>query len=208
MSETVTGGHAPPTLWDPVVRLTHWSLAIVVLLNTVVNEAGSVPHVLTGWAALAILALRLVWGVLGPTEARFSAFPPAPKAALTHLADLVARRPRVYPSHNPAGALMVYTLWATLAVLVGTGIAMTGTGPLGTMERSEAVRTMDWSDLDLGESRGEAGEWLEEVHEMASTLILVLAALHVVGVAVESRATGRNLVPPMLTGRRRPGSRT
>ena len=203
MSVRASGGVAPPTLWDPVVRLSHWALALVVLLNAVLTEGGGVPHVLIGWGALAVLLLRLVWGLVGPAEARFSAFPPTIRGALSHLADLVKGRPRDYPSHNPAGALMVYALWGTMAVLIGTGIAMTGTGPLGTLERKAAVETMDWSQLDLGESRGEEGEILKEVHEVAGNLILILAGLHVAGVVVEGRALGRNLVAPMLTGGRR-----
>ena len=105
--------------------------------------------------------------------------------------------------HNPAGALMAYVMWAALAVVIGTGIAMTGTGPFGAMERKAAVETEDWSTLDLGESKGEAGEALEEVHEVAGNLLLILAALHVGGVVIESRAMRRNLVRPMLGGARR-----
>jgi len=200
---TDRGAAVPPTLWDPVVRLSHWALALVVLGNAVLTEGGSLPHVWIGWAGLAALSLRMVWGLVGPPPARFAAFPPSLGGGLSHLRDLANGRPKPYASHNPAGALMAYALWATLAVLIGTGIALTGTGPLGAVERQAAVETEDWSTLDLGEARGEAGEMLEEVHEVAGTLILILAALHVAGVAVESRVLGRNLVRPMLTGDRR-----
>jgi cytochrome b len=43
----------------------------------------------------------------------------------------------------------------------------------------------------------------EEVHEVASNLLLFLAALHVAGVFVEGRAMRRNLVKPMVLGDRR-----
>lgn len=198
-----TSGMTPPDLWDPVVRLSHWGLAAVVFLNALVTKEGGLAHVWIGWAGLALLALRLVWGLVGPAEARFAAFPPNPRAALGHLRDLAARRPRAYRSHNPAGALMVYLLWALMAVVIGTGVAMTGTTPLGAAERQVAIETADWSTLDLGESDREGREALEEVHEVAANLILILALLHVAGVFVEGRAMGRNLVRPMLTGGRR-----
>ena len=67
-------------------------------------------------------------------------------------------------------------------------------------ERKAAVETEDWSTLDLGEARGEEGEVFEEVHEVAGNLLLILAALHVGGVVIESRAMRRNLVRPMLGG--------
>ncbi len=204
-TDTDGGAAAPPSLWDPVVRMSHWGIAVVVLLNAVLTSGGSLVHIWVGWVGLALLAIRIAWGFLGPHEARFRAFPPDPRGALSHLRDLAAWRPRHYVSHNPAGAMMAYALWATLAILIGTGIAMTGTGPLGAAERVAAVQTEDWSSLDLGESKGEAGEVLKSVHEVAGNLILFLAALHVAGVAVESRAMRRNLVRPMLAGARRRG---
>ena len=204
-SDMEGGASAPPNLWDPVVRMSHWGLAVVVLLNAVVTEGGNLAHVWIGWIGLSLLAIRIAWGFLGPSEARFSAFPPDPRGALSHLRDLAAWRPKRYTSHNPAGALMAYALWASLAVLIATGIAMTGTGPVGSAERVAAVETEDWSTLDLGESEGEAGEVMEEIHEVAGNLILFLAALHVVGVVLEGRALGRNLVRPMLTGTRHHG---
>ena len=41
------------------------------------------------------------------------------------------------------------------------------------------------------------------MHELASNLLLFLAAMHVAGVMWESRALRRNLVTPMLFGERR-----
>jgi cytochrome b len=194
------GAVAPPSLWDPVVRVSHWGIALAVLLNAVLTEGGGIIHIWIGWTALALLVIRVIWGFVGPREARFAAFPPSPAGALSHLRDLVAWRPKHYASHNPAGALMAYVMWAALAVVIGTGIAMTGTGPFGALERKAAVETEDWSTLDLGESKGEAGEVLKEVHEVAGNLLLILAALHVGGVVIESRAMRRNLVRPMLGG--------
>lgn len=200
------GSDGPPGLWDPVVRIAHWGLAAVVLANAVITEGGSVAHVWIGWAGLALLALRLAWGFVGPAEARFAAFPPSVGGALRHLRALArGERPR-YRSHNPAGALMAYALWALLAVVIGTGIAMTGTGPVGSLERQTAIETQDWSALDLSDDEdggeGERGELLEELHELAANLILVLAFIHVAGVAVESRLMRHNLLAPMLAGSR------
>lgn len=205
-------GSAPPSLWDPVVRLTHWGIAVSILLNAVLDEGGSLLHVSVGWTVMALLVLRLVWGVLGPAEARFSAFPPNPVTALRHLRQLVAGRVRHYPSHNPAGALMAYALWATLAVVTVTGLYLTGGAtPMQVAAEKAAVASGDWSAL-IAESEGESSEedkslrhTAEEVHEVAANLLLFLAALHVAGVIVEGRAMRRNLVKPMLLGDLRRG---
>lgn len=198
----------PVLLWDPIVRLTHWSIAIVVLLNAVLTEGGNALHLWAGWAGLALLVLRLIWGVAGPAEARFSSFPPNPRAALAHLSALVAGRVREHPTHNPAGALMAYALWATLVVLSVTGLMMTGgKTPMQMDEIRASVAQGDWSVLVETEESGEKEEGLgkaaEEVHEVAGNLILLLVLLHVAGVAVESRALRRSLVRPMLFGGRK-----
>ena len=201
---------APPALWDPVVRLTHWGIALSVLINALVNKGGSLLHVSLGWLVMALLILRLVWGALGPSEARFSAFPPNPVAAVRHLGQLVSGRVREYPSHNPAGALMAYVFWATLAVVTATGLILTGGAtPMQVAAEKAAVASGDWSAL-IKESEGESSDedtalrhTAEEVHDVAANLLLFLAALHVAGVVVESRAMRRNLVAPMVLGQRR-----
>jgi cytochrome b len=204
-SKAQSSGHV--ALWDPVVRITHWGIAVVVLGNALMTKGGSLLHVSLGWAGLALLLLRLIWGALGPAEARFSAFPPSPLAALKHLRQLVAGTVRETPSHNPAGALMAYALWASLAVVTVTGLVLTGGAtPMQIANDQAAVASGDWSVLikESDEGEGEDDSSLrhtaEEVHEMAANLLLLLAVLHVAGVFVEGRALRRNLVAPMLMG--------
>lgn len=195
-----------PDLWDPLVRVSHWVLAATVILNALVTRGGGAWHVTLGWLAVAVLLLRLAWGLVGPAEARFAAFPPQPLAALRHLRALVMGRPGLYPSHNPAGAIMVYALWACLAAVIGTGLAMTPASPVTLFEQEAAVASGDWSKLAVGDEPGdEEDKWrgpLRRVHTWGADLMLVLAVLHVAGVAAESRALRRNLVAPMLFGRR------
>jgi len=192
--------------WDPLLRLAHWGIAGVVLANYAFTKEGGSVHVALGWAGMALLLLRLIWGFVGPREARFASFPPNPMAALRHLGGLLRGKAPQYPSHNPAGALMAYALWACLAVLMLTGLGMSGLSPFAQADLEAAVAEGDWSVLveDDGEAQGESpyGDVLEEVHEVAANLILILALLHVAGVAVESRAMRRNLLAPMLITRR------
>ncbi len=192
--------------WDPLVRLTHWGIAAAVLLNGLVTEEGDAIHVWIGYAAFAMLGLRLVWGLVGTGSARFSAFPPSLSAARAHVSDMLSGRHRAHRSHNPLGALMAYALWATLAVVTLTGIAMAGS-PFALRPGDEAERDRVAIGSGYGEeadehddAESEAGEVLGETHEAAANLLLALAAIHVGGVALESRLSGRNLVRPMLKG--------
>lgn len=207
-----TGGAvAPPDPWDPLIRITHWAIAAAVIANGLINKPGGTLHVWIGWLAMALLIARLAWGFVGPREARFAAFLPDPRAAISHLLDLFRGRPREHASHNPAGALMAYALWACLAAVILTGLVMTeGKSPITIAEQKAAVAAGDWSVLVQDDEDGDdehegKGEYAKEVHEVAANLMLILALIHVAGVAVESRALGRNLVRPMVHGGRRNG---
>jgi len=200
--------------WDPIVRITHWVVALAILLNGLIDEGGSVLHVWIGYIALAMLVLRIVWGFVGPAEARFSSFLPSASGARAHASDLAAGRVRHYRSHNPLGSLMVYALWGVLAVIIATGIVMAGPPPLSAppAEVSSQVQTLssgatvDGDHIGNGvqqdERRPKKESLVKDVHEIAANLILLLAALHIGGVAVESYLSRTNLARQMVTGRR------
>lgn len=197
----------PPILWDRIVRLSHWGIVIVILANEVFTKGGSPLHVWFGWGGLVLLVLRMAWGIIGTPEARFSAFPPNPLAALRHMKQLLNGNPRSYRSHNPAGAMMAYALWACIAFMVASGLSMSGPNPFAVSERQAIVDSGDWSQLakttDAGEGEDdEADGWIKEAHEIVANLILLLVALHIGGVIVESVIMRHNLVPAMLVGRR------
>lgn len=203
-----------PRRWDPLVRLTHWSVAAAVVINRLVTEGGSQAHVWIGLAVAGLLALRLAWGFVGPVEARFSSFPPSPGRALAHIADIRAGRHVQHRSHNPLGALMAYALWASLAVTIASGIAMTGLPPkihaeggegppAASAMAGEGAEEAEGEEEGEGEGEGEEGA-AEEIHEIAANLLLVLAALHLVGVAFETRRSGRQIVTAMIGGGDKP----
>jgi cytochrome b len=177
---TVDNGHSGArtlAVWDPLVRITHWSVAVIVLINSFSDGEGDL-HEWAGYIALGCVLLRLLWGVLGSTTARFSAFPPNPIAAIQHLLGGATDKHRIHLSHNPAGALMVYNLWLTLLFISATGYMM------GTMQFFGVA-------------------WVEEAHILAYNWLILSVILHVGGVALDTWRTGVALVPAMVTGRKR-----
>jgi cytochrome b len=196
----------PAAPWDPVVRITHWAVALGVVVNGLLVKPGGTVHFWVGWALAGLLLVRVLWGFVGPRRARFASFPPDPRATLSHLADLLRGRTGDYPSHNPAGAMMAYALWALIVVTLVTGLMMTGgDSPVTVAEDKAAVAAGDWSVLVRdGDDQDDDGvaEVPGDVHEVAANLILVLALLHVAGVIIEGRVLGRNLVRPMILGRK------
>lgn len=194
--------------WDPVVKITHWSVVMAVIANALVTDEGSGAHIWVGYSLAAILALRLLWGLIGPAEARFSAFPPSPRRALDHLRDIQLGKREEHRSHNPLGALMVYAIWSVLGVIIASGIAMAGPPSTAFIERTERpvelhqAMTGDKRDHDAAaEAKDGEDDGLEEVHETAVNLLYVLVALHLAGVVFETRRSGREILLAMLPGR-------
>lgn len=163
-------------VWDLGVRVFHWSLATLFLLNFAVLDGESKLHDWVGYSVIGLVALRLAWGAVGTRHARFSAFPPSLSAAWHHFLALI-RGEREEPtlSHNPLGALMVYNLFACMLLLGLSGWMMT-----------------------LDAFWGIA--WIEEVHEVIADFAALSVGLHVLGVAVESRRSRVPLVRAMFTG--------
>lgn len=190
--------------WDPIVRITHWSIALAVLANALLTEEGSGPHIWVGYGLAAILALRLLWGLVGPAEARFAAFWPSPRKALAHLRDIRAGTVTPHASHNPLGALMVYAIWGCLLTIIATGITMAGPPPWDGAEREAEHRSAvvsgesrdESSEEGDGEEEGEEG-LLGEIHETAANLLYLLILLHLGGVIFETRRSGKQVLVAM-----------
>lgn len=212
--------------WDPIVKITHWSIAIAVLANALITEEGSGSHIWVGYALAAILGLRLLWGFVGPAEARFSAFRPSPEKALAHLREIREGKVTQHASHNPLGALMVYAIWGCLLTIIVTGIAMAGPPPWNGAtregERNSAVSVAaskvedshrevrhpeegdEEGDLEgnrklgAGEDSDDAEEGpLGEIHEAAANLLYLLILLHLAGVIFETRRSGKQVLVAM-----------
>lgn len=202
---------APPNPWDIVVRVTHWVVAGVVVANALFTKGGGTLHVWLGWIGMTFLAVRLVWGLVGSPEARFAAFPPRPVAALSHVNRALRGRVREYPSHNPAGAMMIYALWLSLATVMATGLVLTkGATPWEIGRQQAAVAAGDWSALVTndgaeggGDGEEKANDIVGEIHQIGGNLLIVLAVIHLAGVALESVRLQRNLVRPMIRATRR-----
>ncbi|QSR19404.1 cytochrome b/b6 domain-containing protein [Novosphingobium sp. KA1] len=197
--------------WDPLIKLTHWSIVLAILANALFTEEGSAAHIWVGYALAAILALRLLWGLVGPAEARFTAFPPNLARALRYVRKIRRGEKTEHASHNPLGALMVYAIWSCLGVIIASGVAMAGFPPQG-VSRGEG-HPAAYASAEYGEEReraGEAGEsrenhedgGMEELHQIAVNLLYVLIVLHIAGVVFETRRSGQQVVLAMLPRRR------
>jgi cytochrome b len=131
-------------VWDPLIRSSHWLLAAAVLIDWVTDEP-LWTHSWLGYLAGALVVLRIVWGFVGPENARFVSFVHGPRMVFDYLAALMRFSSKRYLGHSPAGGAMIVALLIMVAATAVTGMANLaadrGQGPMaGSSPRSSAPR--------------------------------------------------------------------
>jgi cytochrome b len=173
-------------VWDLPLRIFHWLLALSVTASIVTGEIGGNLidwHGRIGVLILGLLVFRIIWGFVGSTHARFANFFPTPAKIAAYLKGQWQG-----PGHNPLGALSVLALLGVLATLVGAGLFANDDiafqGPLFSLV-----------DKSLSDK-------LSAVHALAFKVLAVLLILHVAAIVFYARVKKRNLLVPMLTGKK------
>ena len=165
-------------VWDPLVRVFHWSLVAAFVIAWSTGDEFMSVHEFAGYVIMGLIAFRIVWGFVGSRHARFADFVKAPGTVVGYLRGSLRRRAPRYLGHNPAGGAMVVFLLVML-------IAITATGYMQTTDAFWGVR------------------WVRETHEIAVNITLVAIFLHVVGVIFASVEHRENLVKAMVTGKKK-----
>ena len=163
-------------VWDPFVRVAHWSLVGSIVAAWFTSKT---LHEWLGYLALGIVVLRIAWGGIGPRYARFGHFVLGPKATFAYAKALAARVEPRYLGHNPLGGWMIVALLVTVALTCASGW-------LSITDRFWGVA------------------WVQETHALLADALVALAALHVAGVAYTSLRHRENLPRAMVTGSKLP----
>ena len=142
--------------WDPFIRVFHWSVVTGVVLDYWFLEGGDEPHEWVGYAVLALVGLRILWGFLGPANARFVSFVTGPGSVAANLKEPAGHH-RDHSGHSPAGGWMILLL---LVLLIAAGV----TGWMQELDRF-------WGE-----------EWVQDLHEYVSHGLVVAASVHVLAV--------------------------
>jgi cytochrome b len=210
-------------VWDPIVRIGHWTLVIAFFTAYFTEDDFLTQHVWAGYVVGGIICFRLFWGFVGSRHARFGDFVRSPTVTLQYLGDLKANRAKRYIGHNPAGGAMIIALLISIAGAVSSGLMLyaieEGEGPLAGWVANSPVSSSgpaliprahadDDDDRHGGKKRHideDSEEFWEETHEVFANLALLLVGLHVAGVFFSSYAHRENLVKAMVTGRKRSG---
>lgn len=178
-------------VWDIPTRVFHWTLLALIGFQWASAEIGGFLmdyHLLCGYAILALVLFRVLWGFVGSHHSRFATFLRGIPATLGYLKAMKSGSAERHLGHNPLGGWMILALLAFVGALGATGLfanddVMTE-GPLMKLV------SKDVSDV------------LTSVHHLGFNILLALVALHVVAIYAHLVFKRENLVRPMLTGRK------
>lgn len=165
-------------VWDPLVRLFHWSLVTSFVIAWFTANSWETMHYWAGYAAGALIIVRLIWGLVGTPYARFSQFVRHPMTIMKYLIAMAKGNEARHMGHNPAGGAMVLALMAAMAATAFTGWLMT-------------------TDAYFGVA------WVQKLHDLIAHGLLLLVFIHLAGVFLASIRHRENLVRAMITGRKR-----
>jgi cytochrome b len=171
-------------VWDPFVRVFHWTLVIGFFTEYFYLEGGHRYfgsyrlHNWLGYFLMGMILLRIVWGFVGTKHARFSDFLRPPHECFVHLVETLRGEDKRYLGHNPAGSAMIIAL---LMLIIGVCIT-------GWMQTVDAF----WGEI-----------WLEELHVLLSNVVVGLVGVHVAANLWVSWRHKENLVLAMITGHKR-----
>jgi cytochrome b len=175
-------------VWDLPTRIFHWALAACVvgsLASAWIPGSSIEWHARLGYAALALLAFRLLWGVVGGRWSRFTSFLYSPRSVMAYLRG--TPHPDHLVGHNPLGAGSVLAMLLVLLAQVGTGLVsddeISFQGPLNRFISTS-------KGLAATAYHKNIGQWL----------IVALVVLHIAAILYYLLRKKDNLVRPMVVG--------
>jgi len=188
--------HGEPTtrVWDLPTRLFHWTLVVLIALQFATAEFGWLSmewHYRFGYATLALILFRLIWGVVGSQTSRFAAFVRGPAAVARYLKAASSAESGTHIGHNPLGGWSVVIMLLCLLVQALTGLF-----------------SSDGIDEDgpfVGAVSNATVKFATRLHHLGETVLLVLITLHIAAVLLHWVIKHDNLIAPMITGRKRNG---
>ncbi len=174
-------------VWDLPTRIFHWALAAGIsglAISGTVGGNAMVWHFRFGYAVLALLLFRILWGLVGGRWSRFGAFIYAPQSLIHYLKG--KGQPEHGVGHSPIGALSVFAMLGFLVLQVASGLVsddeIAFAGPLSRFVTNATVSLATDYHANLG-------KWI----------ILGLVVLHI-GAIVVYLLRKHNLVGAMLHG--------
>ena len=179
-------------VWDLPVRIFHWAVVLLLVLQVVTGYVGGDLMKWHGWSGYTLLTLvvfRFFWGFAGSTHARFASFVMGPAATFRFARRLFSKQAVPQVGHNPLGGWMVMALVLVLALQALTGLfANDGVSFMGPLARFVTL---------------ENSNHFSQFHDWNVRLLLAFSGIHVAAVLFHLIVKKEELTGPMFTGVKR-----
>ena len=179
-------------VWDLPTRAFHWTLAVLIALQYATGEFHFLDmgwHFRFGYATLALIAFRVLWGFCGSQTSRFTDFLRGPAAVWRYIGSLSSADPPLRPGHNALGGWSVIALLASVSVQAFSGLfasdGIDTDGPFAAQVSDATVKL------------------LSRVHHWNENVLAILIGLHVAAVLLYLVVKHDDLITPMWSGRKR-----
>lgn len=178
-------------VWDGFVRVFHWSLALLFTISVASGKVGGEWidwHMRSGYAILALVTFRLLWGFVGGEYARYVSFLSGPVRVVKFAKGLLGQAHEQVIGHNPVGGWMIILLLLLLATQAVLGLfsndEIATTGPLARYVSDATSITL------MGR------------HRLIGDILLVLVGVHIAAVLFHLLVKKENLVRAMFSGKK------
>lgn len=178
-------------VWDLPTRLFHWTLVVLIALQFATAEFGWLSmewHYRFGYATLALILFRIVWGFAGSETSRFAGFVRGPAAVAQYIKSEFKRTAHSQVGHNPLGGWSVVAMLSCLLIQAVSGLFTSD----GIDEDGPFVEAVSHAMVKLATT----------LHHLGETVLLALIALHIAAVLLHWVLRRDNLILPMITGRK------
>ena len=175
-------------VWSKTFILFHWSLVFIILSSFISIKAGFDDiHFLIGYALIIPIVIRVFLGTFGNLYEHFSYF--------KHLKDLKSylksKRSQNYIGHNPLALTVMGLILFDVLVIFITGILSES-----FIEFQGFFVTFS---LEISNSVALA---VKDIHKFSFIVLLILIALHLLGLSLSYKEEGFKTVKSIFTGRK------
>ena len=178
-------------VWDGFVRVFHWSLVLLFVVSVASGKVGGEWidwHMKSGYAILALVTFRLIWGFVGGEYARYVSFLTGPIRAVKFAKGLLGKTQEHVIGHNPVGGWMVIVLLLLLATQAVLGLfsndEIATTGPLARYVSDATSITL------MGR------------HRTIGNILLALVGIHIAAVLFHVVVKKEGLIRAMFSGKK------
>ena len=161
-------------IWSLPTRVFHALFVIFILLAFISAQEDRWLnfHAFTGYAVLILIVFRVCWGFIGPKHSLFKDFPIG-KTNVKDFLNHIFEENQKYLGHNPLASYVMISMF-----IVGFFTIFTGILAFGIQEGKGILSFLNSSFFKEMELFG-------EVHEIFTTLFMVLIIAHVSGVLLD-----------------------